>query len=126
LAILLAEDDPSNRKVTLLMLRRLGHHADVAVDGIEVLRALEYRLYDVVLMNIRMPKMDGIEATRKIRMHWQDRPKIVAFTAYVLPGIKERCLEAGMDDYLGKPVKLDELAAVLEKYRPGFYEVWGE
>jgi CheY-like chemotaxis protein len=126
LSILLAEDDASNRKVTLLMLRRLGYHADVALNGIEVLRALERQLYDVVLMNIRMPKMDGIEATRKIRIRWQDRPRIVAFTAYVLPGIKERCLEAGMDDYLSKPVKLDELAAVLEKYRPGFYEARGE
>ncbi len=126
LSILLAEDDALNRKVTLLMLKRLGHRADVALNGIEVLHALERRPYDVVLMNIRMPKMDGIETTRKIRGRWQFRPRIVAYTAYVLPGIKERCLEAGMDDYLGKPVKLNELAAVLERCRPNFYRGWGE
>ncbi len=115
LAILLAEDDALNQKVTRLMLKRLGYEADVAADGIEVLAALERQTYDVVLMNIGMPRMDGIEAAREIRKRCQNRPKIIALTAYVLPGMKERCLEAGMDDYIGKPVRIDQLAAVLKR-----------
>ncbi len=120
LNILLAEDDASNRKVTLLMLKRLGYNADVVASGIEVLNALECRTYDLVLMNIMMPEMDGLEATREIRRRWHDRPKIIAFTAYILPDGRERCIEAGMDDYLAKPVHLEDLRAVLERFEPGY------
>lgn len=98
------------------MLERLGYRVDVASDGIEVLEALGHQLYDLVLMNIGMPKMDGIEATREIRRRWKNGLKIIAITAYVLPGIRGKCLEAGMDDYIGKPVKFEELAKVLDKY----------
>jgi CheY-like chemotaxis protein len=116
LRILLAEDDELNRKVTLLMIERLGYKADVASNGVEVLEALGRHLYDLVLMNIGMPKMDGIETTREIRRRWRNGLKIIAITAYVLPGIRAKCLEAGMDDYISKPVKMEELAKVLGKY----------
>ncbi|HSD57408.1 MAG TPA: response regulator, partial [Methanotrichaceae archaeon] len=91
LRILLAEDDELNRKVTLLMLKRLGYKADAASNGVEVLEALGRQLYDLVLMNIGMPEMDGIETTREIRRRWQNGLKIIAITAYVLPGIRAIC-----------------------------------
>lgn len=116
LHILLAEDNELNRKATLLMLEHLGYKVDVASNGIEVLEALRHRLYDLVLMNIGMPKMDGIETTREIRRRWKKGLKIIAITAYVLPGLKGKCLEAGMDDYIGKPVQFEELAELLGKY----------
>jgi len=115
--ILLAEDNELNRKVTLLMLKRLGYKADIARNGIEVLEALGRRSYGLVLMNIGMPKMDGIETTREIRRRWHNSPKIIAITAYVLPGIRAICLEAGMDDYIGKAVKIEELAKALGEHQ---------
>jgi CheY-like chemotaxis protein len=116
LHILLAEDDAMSRKVTLLMLRRLGYKADAVKNGLEVLKFLETNPYDLVLMDIVMPEMDGFEATREIRRHWHDWPKIVAFTAYLLPDLRERCVEAGMDDYLVKPVHLDDLHEMLRRF----------
>ncbi len=116
LRILLAEDNISNQKVTLKMLERLGYRADALVNGLEVLEALERQPYDVVLMDVRMPQMDGIEATREIRKRWPDNgPRIIAITAYALAGDRERCLEAGMDDYIGKPVQIEDLRNVLNK-----------
>jgi CheY-like chemotaxis protein len=113
--VLLAEDNELNQKVTLAMLKRLGYKADTALNGIEVLRALEYRQYDLILMNIGMPLLDGIEATVEIRKRWQNGPRIVALTARVLPEIKEKCIEAGMDDYIAKPVQMRELAEALKR-----------
>jgi len=116
--ILLAEDNVSSQKVALQMLKRLGYRADVAANGIEVCQALERQTYDLVLMDVRMPEMDGLEATRIIRQRWPNRgPNIIAITAYALEGDKEKCLEAGMDDYISKPMKIEELARVLERYR---------
>lgn len=115
--ILLAEDDALNRKVTLLMLERLGYQVDIVQNGIEVLHFLEVKSYDIVLMNIGMPLMDGFEATRQIRRLWKDGLTIIAITARVLPGIRKECLSAGMDDCIGKPVKLEELAGVLGRYK---------
>ena len=105
-----------NQKVILLMLSKLGYRADVAANGLEVLAALERQPYDVVLMDVQMPEMDGIEAARKIHQSWSARPKIIAITAYALQGDREKCIEAGMDDYITKPVKLEELRAALESY----------
>ncbi len=116
LRILLAEDDATTRKVILLMLDRLGYKADIALNGLEVLRALEMKPYDLVIMDIMMPQMDGLETTRKIRERWKDLPKIIAFTAYLLPDIFEKCTEAGMDGYLAKPVRLNEMQAMLKHY----------
>ncbi len=116
--ILLAEDNKSNRKVELLMLEHLGYEADVAVNGLEVMRALKREPYDLILMDLRMPKMDGLEATSLIRKHCPDarQPKIIAITAWALPNIKEICMKAGMDDCLIKPIKLDDLWEVLHRY----------
>jgi signal transduction histidine kinase/CheY-like chemotaxis protein len=116
LRILLAEDNIINQKVILLMLRKLGYRADVAANGLEVLAALERQPYDVVLMDIQMPEMDGIEAARKIHESRSARPRIIAITAYAIQGDREKCIEAGMDDYITKPVKLEELRAALESY----------
>ena len=116
--ILLAEDNVSSQKATLQMLKRLGYRADVVANGIEALHALERQSYDLVLMDVRMPEMDGLEATRIIRERWPDNgPKVIAITAYALQGDREKCLAAGMNDYISKPVKIIELTEVLSKYQ---------
>jgi CheY-like chemotaxis protein len=115
LRILLAEDSEVNQLVMLKMLKRLGYRADLATDGIEALQALERQPYDLVLMDVKMPEMDGLEASRIIRRLWPEGPKIVAITAYALEGDRERCFEAGMDGYISKPVDILELAGVLKK-----------
>jgi CheY-like chemotaxis protein len=116
--ILLAEDNAVNRKVMLQMLKKLGYRADVAADGIEVIRALERQHYDLVLMDIQMPEMDGLEAASRIRKLWPaaEQPRIVALTAYALEGDRERCLDAGMDDYISKPVMKEDLEGIIMKY----------
>jgi PAS domain S-box-containing protein len=117
LSILLAEDNSSSQKVALQMLKKLGYKADIAANGIEALQALERQHYDVVLMDVRMPEMDGLEATRIIRQRWPNNgPKIIAITAYAQEGDREKFIKAGMDDYISKPVMKDDLAEVLEKY----------
>jgi signal transduction histidine kinase/CheY-like chemotaxis protein len=114
--ILLAEDNMVNQKVALQMLARLGYRADVAADGLEVLRALERQRYDVVLMDVQMPQMDGMEATRCIRRTYppDQQPYIIAMTANALQGDREKCLAAGMNAYIAKPVRMPELAVSLE------------
>ena len=115
LRILLAEDNVTSQKVAKQMLRRLGYRADVVANGIEALQALERQPYDLVLMDVKMPEMDGLQATRIIRQRWPDNgPKIIAITAYALQGDREKCIEAGMDDYISKPIRMNELAAVLK------------
>jgi len=118
--ILLAEDDPANQRVTLIMLKRLGYNADAVNNGLQVLKALEKRMYDLVLMDIVMPKMDGFEATKEIRKRYPSskKPIIIALTAYILPDGRERCIEAGMNDYMAKPVRMSELADALGKCPP--------
>ncbi|UCC52499.1 MAG: response regulator, partial [Anaerolineaceae bacterium] len=115
LHILLAEDDSVNQMVALHMLQKLGYRADVAANGYEVLDALERQDYDVILMDNRMPEMDGVEATRRIRSEQplEKQPYIVAMTASALEGDRERLLEAGMDDYVAKPVMIDKLVEAL-------------
>jgi len=116
LSILLAEDNPVNQIVTQRMLNKLGYRADVAVNGIEVLQALERRHYDVVLMDVQMPEMDGLKATQAIHQRWlgEEQPVIIAMTASALKGDKEMCLAAGMDGYVSKPVMIEMLKAALE------------
>ncbi|VVB72395.1 Methanogenesis regulatory histidine kinase FilI [uncultured archaeon] len=116
--ILLAEDNPINQIVIMKMLDKLGYHADVAANGIEVLHSMDLQLYDLILMDVQMPEMDGFETARTIRTRWplEDQPKIIAITAYALKGDRERCLAAGMDDYISKPLKLNELRTILEYY----------
>jgi CheY-like chemotaxis protein/signal transduction histidine kinase len=117
--ILVAEDNTPNQRVMLAMLERLGYKADTANNGTEVLQALEHRPYDMILMDVKMPLMDGIETTREIHHRWpSDSPKIIAITAYAFAGDREKCLEAGMDDYISKPVEIGELTEVLKKHGP--------
>ncbi len=115
LSILLAEDHPVNQIVTLRILERLGYRADIVNNGLEALEALERRPYDVVLMDVQMPAMDGLEATRRIRRQppGGHRPYIIAMTAHAMVGDKERFLEAGMDAYVSKPIQLAEIEAAL-------------
>ena len=117
LRILLAEDNLVNQKVAQKMLSKLGYGATVAANGIEVLQALENQHFDVILMDVQMPEIDGLEATRSIRKRWRDGPKIIAMTASALKGDREMCLAAGMDDYISKPVSMEELARTLCRYR---------
>jgi CheY-like chemotaxis protein len=117
LQLLLAEDNVVNQKVALRMLERLGYRAEVAANGIEVLAALERQRFDVVLLDVHMPEMDGLEAARRICARWprDRRPRLIALTANAMDGDREACLEAGMDDYITKPVRMETLAAVLGK-----------
>ena len=117
--VLLAEDNAVNQKMALLMLRRLGIQADLAANGLEVLQALERQPYDVILMDVQMPELDGLEATRRIRTGCPpDRqPHIVAVTAGVAELDQRACREAGMDDFMAKPFKVPQLTAVLKSAR---------
>jgi len=119
--VLIAEDNAVNQKVALFILAKLGYRADVAADGKEVLDALRRQSYDIILMDVHMPEMDGLEATRRIRQaDPPDRPWIIALTANAMYGDRELCLAAGMDDYISKPIKPEEMATALgrTKSRP--------
>ena len=113
LDILLAEDNKVNQMVTERMLNKLGYRTDVVANGIEVLQALERHTYDVILMDVLMPEMDGLEATKAIRRRWPDGPKIIAMTASALEGDREKCMRAGMDCYLSKPARIEDLKSAL-------------
>ena len=116
LRILLAEDNAVNQKLALRLLSNMGYAADLAGDGLQAIAALEARDYDVVLMDVQMPELDGLEATRRIRAQWPaGRPHIVAMTANAMAGDREACLAAGMNDYVSKPIRPAELAAALRR-----------
>ena len=119
LRILLAEDNAVNQKVALRILDKLGYRADVASNGLEALEALERQTYDVVLMDVQMPEMDGLDASRRICERWPDesRPRIIAMTANAMIEDREACFAAGMDDYVAKPVHPEELAEALSRAR---------
>ena len=114
LRILLAEDNPVNRRMAFLMLKKLGYKADSVANGREVLQALERQSYDLILMDVQMPEMDGLEATKEIRRLWPScGPRILALTAHAIAGDREKCLEVGMDGYLCKPINLEDLKAAI-------------
>ena len=115
LRILLAEDNAINQKLALRLLQQMGYRADVAGNGIEAIECIERQPYDVVLMDVQMPEMDGLAASREIRRRWPDgdRPHIVAMTANAMAGDREECLAAGMDDYVTKPIRVDALVQAL-------------
>ena len=118
LRILLAEDNVINQKLVLRLLQRLGYEADVAENGLEALEALRKQLYDIILMDVEMPKMDGLETTRCIRREWPDEcsPRIIALTANTMEDDRIECMKAGMDDYIEKPIRFEELNRILDKY----------
>ncbi len=115
LRILLAEDNVVNQKLALRLLQQMGYRADLASNGIEAIESVERQAYDVVLMDVQMPEMDGLEAARRIVQRWpaSERPRIVAMTANAMAGDREMCIAAGMDDYLTKPIRVDQLVAAL-------------
>ena len=120
LRILVAEDNIVNQQLAVLLLKKLGYRADVAANGLEVLEALGRETYDVVIMDVQMPEMDGLEATRQIHQRWPAgrRPHIIAATANAMPEEREACLAAGMNAYLSKPIRVDNLATALSSCRP--------
>ena len=119
LRILLAEDNAVNQKLALRLLSQMGYRADMAANGLEAIRAVERQEYDVILMDVQMPEMDGLDATRSIRTHPEIRqPWIIAMTANAMQGDREICLQAGMDAYLSKPIRVDELVTALEQALP--------
>jgi CheY-like chemotaxis protein len=116
LRILLAEDNAVNQKLALRLLEQMGYRADVASNGIEAVESVERQTYDVLLMDVQMPEMDGLDATRAIRkLKNLDQPRIVAMTANAMQGDREMCLAAGMDDYISKPIRVLELVEALNK-----------
>jgi CheY-like chemotaxis protein len=124
LRILVAEDNVINQQVALSFLERLGYRADVAANGLEACLSLQRQSYDVVLMDVQMPEMDGLEATRRIRqfspleLAAEAQPRIIAMTANAMREDYDVCLAAGMDDYVSKPVQVEELVRALNKCRP--------
>jgi len=121
LRLLLADDNPINQKVGLSVLNKLGYRADIANNGLEVLQALEQKAYDILFLDVQMPEMDGLEAARQICQRWpaEKRPRIIAMTGNALMGDREKCLQAGMDDYISKPVRIGDLQAALERWGVG-------
>jgi CheY-like chemotaxis protein len=118
--VLLAEDNVVNQKVALLMLGRMGFRADLAANGFEAIAAVKRQRYDIVIMDVQMPEMDGLEASRQINALWPERagrPWIIALTANAMQGDREACMGAGMDDYISKPIKTEEMAAAMERAR---------
>jgi len=115
LRILLAEDNVVNQKLALRLLQQMGYRADLASNGIEAVESVERQTYDVILMDVQMPEMDGLEASRRIVATWSagERPRIIAMTANAMQGDREMCLAAGMDDYVTKPIRVDQLIEAL-------------
>jgi CheY-like chemotaxis protein len=119
LHILVAEDNAVNQKLVARLLEKRGHSVEVVANGRKALGALNKRAYDLVLMDVQMPEMDGFEATREIRKREKEtglHTQIIALTAHAMKGDRERCLEAGMDAYLTKPIRAKELDDLLENY----------
>ena len=117
LRILLAEDNVVNQKLALRLLQQMGYRADLASNGIEAVESVQRQTYDVVLMDVQMPEMDGLDAAREIcaRFAAHKRPRIIAMTANAMQGDREECLAAGMDDYVTKPIRVDALVAALSQ-----------
>src|SRR6185437_10600827 len=124
LRILLAEDNVVNQKLALRLLSQMGYRADVASNGVEAVESLQRQVYDIVLMDVQMPEMDGLAAARAICAKWRpnERPRIVAMTANAMQGDREACLAAGMDDYVTKPIRVDALVEALAQVRPRILE----
>jgi CheY-like chemotaxis protein len=114
--ILVAEDNEINQKLIIKILSKLGYPASLAKNGKEVLEMADLARYDLILMDVQMPEMDGLEATRMVRLCLEKQPIIIAMTANALDGDQDICIQAGMDDYISKPVEFSELIRQLEKW----------
>jgi CheY-like chemotaxis protein len=116
LRVLLAEDNQVNQKLALRILEQMGYRADIASNGIEAVESIERQTYDVILMDVQMPEMDGLDATRSIRkLKDVTQPHIIAMTANAMEGDREMCIAAGMNDYVSKPIRVNELVEALLK-----------
>ncbi|MDA0267593.1 MAG: response regulator [Cyanobacteria bacterium] len=118
LRILLAEDNAVNQKLAIHLLDRIGYRIEVAGNGLEVLEALERQMFDVILMDIQMPEMDGMTASQYVRERYHPCPRIIAVTANAMTGDREKYLTSGMDDYLSKPIRIQDLAKILQETQP--------
>jgi len=119
LKVLLAEDNPINQKVAKRMLEKMGYEIMVVDNGFDVLKALEKNKFDLILMDVQMPKMDGFVATKKIRELEKKTRKhipVIALTAHAMKGDREKCIKAGMDGYVSKPIKFNELLEQIETF----------
>jgi CheY-like chemotaxis protein len=118
LRILVAEDNPVNQKLVQLVLARMGYKADLVENGLKAVLAVELSRYDILFMDLHMPEMDGIQATARIRrtIHPDRQPRIIAMTADALVGDREKCINAGMDDYVGKPIRSEEVQLMIERW----------
>ena len=116
----MADDSRVNQKVGSRFLEKLGYRAEVVSNGLEVLQAFDRQPYDIVFLDVQMPEMDGYETARKLRLRYQDedRPRIIAMTGNAMSGDREKCLAAGMDDYIAKPVRIEDLLAALQQWGP--------
>jgi CheY-like chemotaxis protein len=118
MSILIAEDNMINQKLIVRILKILGQEVDVTTNGKDALQAVHQKKYDIVLMDVQMPEMDGNEATQRIRSEvpHENQPVIIAMTAHTLQGDREKCLEAGMNDYMSKPILIDEVGNMVQKW----------
>jgi signal transduction histidine kinase/HPt (histidine-containing phosphotransfer) domain-containing protein len=120
--LLLADDNVVNQKVALRLFEQMGYHIDIAGDGLEAIHAVRQHPYDMIFMDVQMPELDGLQATQRIRQHEKDQEQqgcvIIAMTASAMLGDRERCLAAGMDDYLAKPVRPEAVQSALERWGP--------
>ncbi len=112
----MAEDNVINQQVILHILSRMGYKPQIVENGLQAVQASKQKQFDIIFMDMQMPEMDGIEATRVIRAELQIQPVIIALTANTMHGDEEECLNAGMNDYIGKPIKLEEVMQKLEKW----------
>lgn len=118
LRILMAEDNPINQKVGKLILQKAGYSVEIVSDGTQAVEAHEKNPYHIILMDCQMPSMDGFEASRRIRQMDGEQPAIIAVTANAMVGEREKCLQAGMNDYLSKPFQAEQLISIVRKWAP--------
>lgn len=121
LDVLIAEDNPVNQTIAVRMLKKLGIGAGTAANGIEAIKSLERQPYEIVLMDIEMPEMNGIEATKIIRERWPDGPKIIVVTDYDSNRYRDLCFDAGASEFLNKPINMEELTVAIKRNTRGCY-----
>jgi len=124
LRVMIAEDNSVNQLIALGFLSKLGYRADVVSNGSEAIASLERQPYDLIFMDVQMPEMDGLEASRRIRDRWTDarKPVIIAMTANAMQGDRDKCVQAGMDDYIPKPISIQAIKTIMERWAKRIFE----